>query len=83
MQMTADFDQLIAAALANEFSGWDFSHITGRWRKEEPSWDYRQRVTACLSQATALLDMGVVYYLRLRNLSVSEHLFTLEVNHVF
>jgi SAM-dependent methyltransferase len=56
--MTTDFDQLIAAALANEFSGWDFSHITGRWREEKPSWDYRQRVTACLSQATALLDMG-------------------------
>jgi SAM-dependent methyltransferase len=56
--MTTDFDQLITAALAQAFSGWDFAHIAGRWQEEEPSWDYDRQVISQIAQTTALLDMG-------------------------
>ncbi len=56
--MQNDFEQLISETLANEFSGWDFSAISGRWHEEKPSWDYRQTVIDKIAQANSLLDMG-------------------------
>ena len=55
---TTDFDQLIQDALAHEFTGWDFSHLAGRWHEDNPTWSYRQEVMAAIAEATALLDMG-------------------------
>lgn len=54
----SDFDQLIHEALAQDFSGWDFSWLHGRWHEEEPSWDYQQCVQQQLLNADSLLDMG-------------------------
>ena len=54
----SSFDQLIQEALAQDFSGWDFSWLHGRWHEEEPSWNYRQLVQEALLRADSLLDMG-------------------------
>lgn len=41
------------------FSGWDFSHIQGRYYDEEDlPWDYREKVLAFLKPNTRLLDLG-------------------------
>ncbi len=52
------FEHLVREALAQEFSGWDFSWLRGRWQEEEPDWDYRARVEGLAGSASALLDMG-------------------------
>ena len=52
------FDHLIQDALAQDFSGWDFSAMRGRWHEESPPWDYRQLVQARLPHVDSLLDMG-------------------------
>ncbi len=52
------FDQLIQEALAQDFSGWDFSWTHGRWHEEEPSWNYEQIVAQNIASITSLLDMG-------------------------
>ncbi|MBT3320266.1 MAG: hypothetical protein HN948_04290 [Clostridia bacterium] len=41
-----------------EFSGWDFSHIKGRWEEEELPWDYKGIVKERLEETDTLLDMG-------------------------
>ena len=41
-----------------ELSGWDFSHIKGRWEEEELPWDYKNTVQEYLSDDGVLLDMG-------------------------
>ena len=51
------FDELVAAAERQPFSGWDFGWLAGRWRDASPGWDYRARVTPLVSEATALLDL--------------------------
>lgn len=56
--ITELFEQLIAEALNQGFSGWDFSFLTNRMVSQPVSWDYRQRVLDRLKTATALLDMG-------------------------
>lgn len=40
------------------FSGWDFSHLNGRWTDSEPPWDYRREVLDGLAPEHRLLDMG-------------------------
>jgi len=40
------------------FSGWDFSHINGRWHFDEPPWDYKAVVKTYLKDTDILLDMG-------------------------
>ncbi len=55
---STDFEQLVAEALQQEFSGWDFAFINDRWQMQPTSWDYRRQVCAYLGAATALLDMG-------------------------
>ena len=52
------FEHLIRDALAQDFSGWDFSWLEGRWLEEEPAWDYRARVEQLVGSAGSLLDMG-------------------------
>ena len=53
-----DFDQLVAEAMAQDFSGWDFSWLRGRWSDEEPYWVYRRIVRELAGRADSLLDMG-------------------------
>lgn len=52
------FDQILTETLQLDFSGWDFSSITGRWQEQAPRWDYREIVSQHIVQANALLDMG-------------------------
>jgi SAM-dependent methyltransferase len=40
------------------FKGWDFSYLKGRWREEQPRWDYRRKAQILIKNATAVLDMG-------------------------
>jgi len=54
----ASFEQLIAKAERQEFRGWDFSFIDGRWRESPTSWDYRRRILGRLSQVSSMLDLG-------------------------
>lgn len=56
--MPQDFERLINDALAQDFSGWDFSYLHGRWQEEPPLWSYRECVVARVAEATSLLDMG-------------------------
>lgn len=40
------------------FQGWDFSHIEGRYRSGEISWDYKEIVLSYLRNNHLLLDLG-------------------------
>ena len=51
------FEQLIADALAQEFSGWDFHYLVGRWKDEPTTWDYTQIVRSYIKPEISLLDM--------------------------
>lgn len=53
-----EFEQLIAAAEAYTMEGWGWSALKGRYVETRPPWDYRAEVTALLSTAHTLLDMG-------------------------
>ncbi len=44
--------------LSQPFSGWDFSHLNGRWSQEDLSWDYKKIVLEHLNDEMLLLDMG-------------------------
>lgn len=57
-QSRQSFDVLISQALALEFSGWDFSFMSHRWRESSLAWDYRGIVRNKAKQASSLLDMG-------------------------
>ena len=52
------FDKLVQEALAQDFTGWDFSWTHGRWHEEEPSWNYRQLVQSRIQDTDSLLDLG-------------------------
>lgn len=52
------FEQLIQKALAQDFSGWDFSWTEGRWQEDNPSWNYRKLVQTKIRSANSLMDMG-------------------------
>lgn len=52
------FDRLIAEALQQPFTGWNFSWLKGRWQSAELPWDYRERALTLKSSAQAMLDMG-------------------------
>jgi len=54
----ASFERLVAEAQRQEFCGWDFSFIDGRWRESPMSWDYRQIVLGHLGRVNSMLDMG-------------------------
>lgn len=40
------------------FSGWDFTHLQGRWEEEKLPWDYKEWVMNYLRSEYKLLDMG-------------------------
>lgn len=52
------FERLLADALQQEFSGWDFSYLDQRWIQSKTWWDYEQNVLAKIKSVTSLLDMG-------------------------
>jgi SAM-dependent methyltransferase len=54
----SDFDQFVAEALAQDFSGWDFSWLHGRWYEENPPWAYEALAAEEKDRANSLLDMG-------------------------
>ena len=43
---------------AEPFSGWDFSHLDGRWEIEPLRWDYKKIIFSALKSTDRLLDMG-------------------------
>ena len=55
---TTDFDRLVAEAEAQDFSGWDFSYLSGRCIEKDPSWNYKQKVQERLAGVDTMLDMG-------------------------
>lgn len=52
------FEELVKEALAQEFSGWDFSWLLGRYYESEPYWNYRQLVMDRMKGISSMLDMG-------------------------
>jgi len=40
------------------FSGWDFSHLAGRWHEEHPPWSYDELARSLLRASTSALDLG-------------------------
>lgn len=58
MNRKKSFEQLIEEASSEDFSGWDFSYLDGRWDEEKPSWDYKAAVSDNLGVSMSLLDMG-------------------------
>lgn len=51
------FEQLIAEALHQEFSGWDFSFLANRWQEAPTSWNYPEIVRSHIKPEYAMLDM--------------------------
>ena len=54
----ADFERLVAEALVQDFSGWDFSWLHDRWYEEDPPWSYETIVSVEKQRVDSLLDMG-------------------------
>jgi len=52
------YEELVQAALNQEFSGWDFSWMQGRYYESEPYWNYREIVLDRMQGVASLLDMG-------------------------
>ncbi len=51
------FETLIAEAMQQEFSGWDFGFIAQRWQESPLSWDYNQIVRSYIKPEFAMLDI--------------------------
>jgi len=56
--MPADFDALVAEALAEPTEGWNFARFAGRMRSTNPSWRYWDLVAEAAASAPSLLDLG-------------------------
>jgi hypothetical protein len=52
-----DFDRLIQDALYLSFSGWDFSVLGGRWKTNEPSWDYPGLAHRYMQDIQSMIDL--------------------------
>jgi SAM-dependent methyltransferase len=52
------FERYVAEALAQPFSGWDFSYLRGRMVEEKPDWDYAAMIRGRLAAAGPALDLG-------------------------
>jgi SAM-dependent methyltransferase len=52
------FERAIADALAQPFSGWDFSHLLGRRVQERPPWNYEAMVRNRFATGQPALDLG-------------------------
>ena len=55
--VAADYDKLVADAMAAPAEGWDFSWIAGRAEGSDPSWSYRDLARAHITRADRLLDV--------------------------
>lgn len=54
-------DALLTAWLEEEaapFTGWDFSHLRGRWNEEHPPWSYEGLARGALRGARSAVDLG-------------------------
>ena len=54
-------DSLFASWLQEEatpFTGWDFSHLSGRWHEEHPPWSYEDLARESLHGARSAVDLG-------------------------
>jgi SAM-dependent methyltransferase len=51
------YEQLVAAALAAPFEGWDFSWLKDRTTNEDLSWSYPDLARGAVADATRLLDI--------------------------
>lgn len=40
------------------FTGWDFSHLQGRLREDNPPWSYPARATELMRRSSAVVDLG-------------------------
>ena len=40
------------------FTGWDFSHLDGRMREDQPPWSYTSRASELMDSSGSVLDMG-------------------------
>jgi len=56
--MERSFEKLVQEALDQEFSGWDFSWMRGRYYESEPFWGYRGMVQKRMKGIDSMLDMG-------------------------
>jgi SAM-dependent methyltransferase len=56
--MHADFDALVAEALAEPTEGWNFARFGARMRSTHPSWRYWDLVAEAAASAPSLLDLG-------------------------
>ncbi|MFZ0830589.1 MAG: methyltransferase domain-containing protein [Thermoplasmata archaeon] len=56
--MNSDFDRQLADAATLPFSGWDFSVLTGRWRRGNPPWDYAALLREKMRAAASMVDLG-------------------------
>ena len=74
-----EFERLVADAEGADFSGWDFSYLSGRWIEVDPTWDYGQKVRERLANVDTLLDMGTGGGERLAGLQpLLEHAYATE-----
>lgn len=54
-------DELLESWLREEvqpFSGWDFSHVEGRWVEEDAPWSYTEIARAALRGVRSAVDLG-------------------------
>lgn len=51
------YEELVTAALAAPFHGWDFGWLAGRSHQADPSWWYDARARQRITDATSLLDV--------------------------
>jgi len=51
------FEVLIAEAMQQEFSGWDFGFLANRWKDGPTTWDYPQIVRSHIKSEYSMLDM--------------------------
>jgi SAM-dependent methyltransferase len=56
--MPADFDALVAEALAESTEGWNFARFGSRMHSTHPSWRYWDLVAESAAAAPSLLDLG-------------------------
>ncbi len=55
--MAAEYDTLVADAMAAPAEGWDFSWMAGRAEGSDPSWSYRDLARAHITRADRMLDV--------------------------
>jgi SAM-dependent methyltransferase len=52
------FENLVSEALAQDFSGWDWSYTRDRFIETSLPWDYRENVLQSMQGISSMLDMG-------------------------